>query len=185
MIYMIDIVKICCVTMDKFVKMILFKLYENKEEPTNVEKHEIVNMNVYRKQLIDQVLALLKAQETNLYNLLSTIPNYLGMHIFECSGKETCDVSKTNCNHCRRIVLCNKMEDNIMIKDTETFVVRSDIVKIVRHFYTYNHFGFLVMLKLNDGAVIEEAFIKDLNRKMETCERTLRSLIEPLRYRTE
>ena len=175
----------CLGTMDKFVKMILFKMYENKENPTNLDKHEIVKMNVYRKQLIDQVLAILKTQETNLFNVLNVIPKYLGMHIFKTDKETVCDITKTKCDHCRQIILCNKIGDDIMIKPNETFTVRSDVVKIIRHFYTYVHFGFLVMLKLNNGDQVDKTFIEDLNTKMKACEQTLRSIIEPLRFRTE
>lgn len=177
--------------MESFVKYIEYNLLERREKLTASEVHEVVQFNIRRKQLIEQLLALLLGEEIILGDILKKITENLGMHIFispDQSPKE-CFISKHTCTNGRIICLCESVNRGQMKSGSFQFYCRSDIVKYLRFFYLIQHFNFYVIMRIYEtkvedrwGKKNKELFLNDLQKKFDVAYNFLMELVRPLEY---
>ena len=176
--------------MESFVKYIENNLLEKRERLTPQEVTEVVQFNINRKQLVEQLVALLVEQDIILGDIFQKITENIGMHIFIPRGKETqqCFVTKEACINGRVVCLCENIENNNMNTGSFQFYCRSDIVKYLRFFYFVQHFNFYTMMRIYETKVEERwgdgknGFMEDLTEKYEVAFSFLTELVRPLEF---
>lgn len=177
-----------------FVKHIEHNLLENRTPLTKKQMHQVVQFNVERKQLIDQLLSLLREQKTNIGKVFEQIQFYLGMHIFKRPNvSDKCIISNTECSNGRYVCLMERISNtNQKIHtsaDSFDFYVRSDFIRILKDFYLYQHFGYYVMVRIFETTVEErwqdDSFCSELFEILQCCRKNLMLLIRPLEYDTK
>jgi len=176
--------------MESFVKYIEHHLLEKRERLTTVEVNNVVQFNITRKQMIDQLVALLTEQEVILGEVFQKITENIGMHIFiPAENKEQqCYITKDNCNNGRIICLCENIEKSNINTSSFQFYCRSDIVKYLRFFYFVQHFNFYVMMRIYETKVEDrwgedkEQFMNELQKKYDVAFQFLSELVRPLEF---
>lgn len=176
--------------MESFVKYIEHHLLEKRERLTSTEVNAVVQFNIARKQLIEQLVALLKEQEVVLGEIYDKITKNIGMHIFIPADEkeQQCYITKDLCKNGRIICLCENIEKGNVNTGSFQFYCRSDIVKYLRFFYFVQHFNFYVMMKIYETKVEErwgenkEQFMNGLQKKYDVAFQFLTELVRPLEY---
>lgn len=147
---------------------------------------DVVQFNIHRRQLLQQLSHLLVSHKMALGNLFSMIPHYMGMYAMYVGPNSThrCYVSDMACSRGRYVVLCQKLQPNTPHSDSFSFFVRTDIFQYVRFFYFLTHINFYVTRLVLDTTYSDRwdhnGFVDDLHRKYECATRTLMNLVLPL-----
>lgn len=176
--------------MESFVKYIEQNLLEKREKLNPQEVNDVVQFNINRKQLIDQLVALLVESDIILGDIFKKIIENIGMHIFIHKENTTqqCFVTKEDCVNGRVICLCENIERTNINAGSFQFYCRSDIVKYLRFFYFIQHFNFYVMVRIYETKVEErwgkekELFMNDLREKYNVAFKFLTELVRPLEF---
>jgi len=164
---------------------------EKRERLTPEEVNEVVQFNINRKQLIEQLVALLVEQDVVLGEVFQKITENIGMHIFipkDNNKEEQCYITKDVCSNGRIICLCENIEKGNMNAGSFQFYCRSDLVKYLRFFYFVQHFNFYVMMMIYETKVEErwgedtEKFMKNLTDKYYVAYKFLSELVRPLEF---
>ena len=180
--------------MEAFVKYIEHNLLEKRERLTAVEVNTVARFNIKRKQLIEQLIALLLQKKIILGIVFQKISENIGMHIFipKDNIEEQCYISKDMCKNGRMICLCENREKNQLGGgESFQFYCRSDIVKYLRYFYFIQHFNFYVMMRIYETKVEDrwgaekELFINDLTTKFDVAYTFLSEIALPLEFNCE
>ena len=179
--------------MESFVKYIEYHLLEKREKLSTIEVNEVVQFNIKRKQLIEQLIALLTKEDIVLGDIFKKITENIGMHIFisEEDKVDQCWITKDICSNGRIICLCESIDKSQMKTGSFQFYCRSDVVKYLRFFYFVQHFNFYVMMRIYETKVEErwgekkEYFMNDLQKKFHVSFEFLKELVRPLEFNCE
>jgi len=178
--------------MDAFVKYIEYHLLEKRDPLSMQEVNSVVQFNIHRKQLIDQLLALMNRHELLLGTIFEKIQTNIGMHISIAQNNipRECFVTGDVVENGRIICLCENVKRSSVTGASFQFYCRSDVVKYLRFFYFVQHFNYYVMMRIYESTVQErwgennKQFMDDLQLKYNTAFCFLRELIRPLEYNT-
>jgi len=176
--------------MESFVKYIEYNLLDKREKLSSEEVNKVVQFNIKRKQIIEQLIALLIKEEIILGEIFKMITENIGMHIFipKDNSVQQCWITKDTCDNGRVICLCENIEKTSMRNESFQFYCRSDVVKYLRFFYFVQHFNFYVMMRIYETKVDErwgknkDIFMNDLEKKFEVAYTFLMELVKPLEY---
>lgn len=167
-----------------FVKSIERNVYEGYDALVPLEIQSVVQFNIHRKQLLEQLSYLLTTNKMALGSLFTKIPQYMGMYAMYVEEKSVCSISGDECERGRFVVLCQKIQVNSADPDSYSFFIRNDIFKYVRFYYFLTHFNFYVTRLVLDTTHNErwqdKRFIEDLYRKYTCAATVLMNLVIPL-----
>jgi len=179
--------------MESFVKYIEYNLLEKREKITANEVNDVVQFNIKRKQVIEQLIALLKQDEYEIGTIFEKITENVGMHISIPTDNvnRTCIVTHEECRNGRIVCLCENIDRSVLGTNSYNFYCRSDIVKYLRFFYFVQHFNFYVMMRIYETKVEErwgdsrEQFMNDLSKKFDVAFEFLTELVKPLEFNSQ
>ena len=173
-------------TIQSFLKHIEYTLLDaDVGTLTPTEIQHVVQFNIRRKQLLEQLMHLLQCNHMSLGVLFRYCSAYMGMYSMFVDSKFTCFVSKDCCQYGRYVVFCQKLDTTHNLPESISLFVRNDIFLYVRFFYFITHFNFYVTRGVTDTTHDERwapnsTIIVDLKRKYESAAQTLMSLVLPL-----
>ena len=176
--------------MESFVKYIEYNLLEKREKLSPAEINEVVQFNIRRKQLLEQLIALLTSEEIILGDIFRRISKNVGMHVFRQTDQavQQCWITKDECLNGRLVCLCESVDRRQMQSGSFQFYCRSDVVKYLRFFYFVQHFNFFVMMRIYETTVEErwgdnkKQFMNELEKKFEVAYAFLMELVRPLEF---
>ena len=179
--------------MESFVKYIEYNLLEKREKLETDEVNDVVQFNIKRKQIIEQLIALLKQEDYTLGNVFEKITQNVGMHISipKDNVLRECAITKEKCRNGRVICLCENTDRSFISSNSFNFYCRSDIVKYLRFFYFVQHLNFYVMMRIYETKVEErwgknkDFFVSDLQKKFDTAFIFLTELVKPLEFNSK
>ena len=167
-----------------FVRHVEHTILESKKGLTPNEIQDMVQFNIYRKQLLEQLTHLLVSNHMVLGKLFKLVPQYMGMYAMFVDREDTCYVTGDNCTRGRFVVLCEKLQSTTTAPNSFSFFIRNDVYKYVRFFYFVTHFNFyvtrLVVDTTTDALWGDNTILLDLHRKYQCATRTLMHLVIPL-----
>jgi hypothetical protein len=170
-----------------FLKHIEYTLLDaNVETLTPSEIQHVVQFNIRRKQLLEQLTHLLHSHCMTLGILFRYCSTYMGMYAMFVDSDFTCFVSKDHCQYGRYVVFCQKLNTTEhTLPESVSLFLRNDIFLYVRFFYFITHFNFYVTRVVMDTTHDERwgpnsTIIGDLQRKYESAAQILMSLVIPL-----
>ena len=177
--------------MESFVKYIEFHLLEKRAKLEPDEINKVVQFNIKRKQIIEQLIALLKQDEYEIGLVFEKITENVGMHISVPQDEipRRCCITHEECVNGRIICLCENIDRSVLGTSSFQFYCRSDVVKYLRYFYFVQHFNFFVMMRIYETTVEErwgetkEQFMNNLQKQFDTAYAFLAELVRPLEFK--
>jgi len=176
--------------MEAFVKYIEYNLLEKREKLSHEEINKVVQFNIKRKQILEQLIALLSKDQIMLGEVFEKISHNIGMYVLipKEDKEQQCYITKDLCTNGRVICLCENIDQTKLNNNNSVqFYCRSDVVKYLRFFYFVTHFNFYVIMRIYETTVEErwdqqKLFFKDLEKKFEVAYTFLMELVKPLEY---
>tara|TARA_B100000787_G_scaffold127299_2_gene96374 strand:- start:6472 stop:7020 length:549 start_codon:yes stop_codon:yes gene_type:complete len=176
-----------------FVKHIEYTLFDAVDELEPDVIQTVVQFNIRRKQLLEQLVALLNSHRMRLGEIFAACTGYMGMYdsfVDEEPGRK-CYVSGVVCTKGRFVVFCEKIHRNGPNPSSFSFFVRSDIYKFVRFFYFIQHFNFFVSRViitphelLDDLHMADSPLVLDIAQKYNHASKHLMNLVLLLEQHT-
>ena len=164
-----------------FVDKIEYDMLENREALTKLQLQNVVHFNIRRKQLAEQLIAVLTQEKTNIGKLFEDVTHYLGLFAFvrRDDTPYLCAVTNEQVPNGRHVTLVELLDAHSASPKSKEIYVRSDFLKWLRLFYIYFHFGFYVMSLVNTTTPEhrDESFLKQLYEQFLFIEQNLQLLL--------
>lgn len=138
-----------------YVQFLAVSIVQNSEPPTDRHYYHLNRFNSQRRQVIEQILLLLRQSNARLLPIFESCVQHIHLQIvmMTCSQQDSvvprpsiCDITGESVHHARQCIFKDLHGASVI----KTFTIRSDFVNMIRWWHVYVHFGTFIQVKLFD-----------------------------------
>lgn len=144
-----------------YLQFIAVSIVKTADPPTDRHLYHLNRFNAQRRQVIEQILVLLRQTNARLLPIFESCVNHIHLVIEMVSftpqdstvppPPSICDVTGDSIHHARKCVFKNGtgvQEEKNHSSIIQTYTIRSDFVNMIRWWHVYVHFGTFLQVKL-------------------------------------